>query len=204
MLEVLTNPDGFFEKKMSEDISFKMPIVIILVIGVIGAINAISMTQKIMAQLPSDAAQFAQFGAIFGAIGALIGVFFMWAIYAVVFYAISLVFKGEGELKRVLEFVGYGFIPSIASGIIGLIIMTIALPTIEFSLENPELMQESMMSNPMIQASAIVGIIFMIWSANIWIFGLMHSRNLSIKNAVLTVGIPIGLYIISTSYKFLG
>ena len=59
MLEVLTNPNSFFENKLSEDISFKMPIVIILVIGIIGAINAISMTQKIMAQLPSDAAQFA-------------------------------------------------------------------------------------------------------------------------------------------------
>jgi len=204
MLEVLTNPDSFFKNKMGEDISFKTPIVIILIIGIIGAINAISMTQKIIAQLPSDAAQFASIGAIAGAIGAIVGVFFMWVIYAVVFYAISLAFKGEGELKRVIEFVGYGFIPSIASGIIGLIMMTIALPTIEFSLENPELMEQSMLSNPMIQASAIVGIIFTIWSANIWIFGLMHSRNLSIKNAVLTVGIPIGLYIISTSYKFLG
>ena len=204
MLEVLTNPNSFFENKLSEDISFKMPIVIILVIGIIGAINAIVMMQMIMAELPSDAAQFASFGAIFGAIGAIIAVFVMWVIYALVFYVISMVFKGEGELKRVLEFVGYGFIPSIAGGVIGLVVMMVALPTIEFSLENPELMQESMMSNPMIQASAIVGIIFMIWSANIWIFGLMHSRNLSIKNAVLTVGIPIGLYIIFTSYKFLG
>lgn len=204
MLEVLTNPDSFFEKKMGGNISFKIPIIIILVLGVIGAINAISMTQKIMAELPGDAAQFAQFGAIFGAIGATIGVFFMWVIYAVVFYAISLAFKGEGELKRVIEFVGYGFIPSIASGIIGLIVMTIALPTIEFSLENPELMQQSMMSNPMIQASAIVGIIFTIWSANIWIFGLMHSRNLSTKNAVITVGIPIGLSIIFTLNHLFG
>ena len=204
MLEVLTNPNSFFEKKMSEDISFKMPILIIFVIGIIGAVNAISMTQKIMAQLPSDAAQFASFGAIFGAIGALIGVFFMWVIYAVVFYAISLVFKGEGELKRVIEFVGYGFIPSIASGIIGLVLMKMALPTIEFSMDNPELMQESMMSNPMIRASSIIGIIFTLWSANIWIFGLMHSRNLSTKNAVITVGIPIGLSIIFTLYNLFG
>ena len=204
MLKVLSDPDGFFEKKMSEDISFKMPIVIILVFGMIGAVNAITMTQKIMAQLPSDAAQFAQFGAIFGAIGATIAVFVMWLIYAVVFYAISLAFKGEGEFKRVLEFVGYGFIPSIASGIIGLVLMMRALPTIEFSIDNPELFQQSLMSNPMMQTSAIIGVIFMLWSANIWIFGLMYSRKLSTKNAVLTVGIPIGLYIISTLYKFFG
>lgn len=204
MLEVLTNPNSFFEKKMSENISFKMPIVILLVIGIIGAINAVLMVQKIMAQLPSDAAPFASFGAVFGAIGAIISIFVMWVIYAVVFYAISLAFKGEGELKRVLEFVGYGFIPSIASAIIGLIVMIIALPTIEFSMDNPELMQQTMMSNPMLQASAIIGVIFMLWSANIWIFGLIHSRNLSTKNAIITVGIPVGLYIISTLYQFLG
>ena len=187
---------------MSGDVSFKMPIVIILVIGIIGAINATLMMQKIMPELPGDAAEFTSFITVFSAIGAIIGVIVMWAIYAVVFYAISLVFKGEGEFKRVLEFVGYGFIPSIASGVIGLIIMMIALPTIEFSMGNPELLQETMLSNPMIQASAIVGVIFTIWSANIWIFGLMHSRNLLIKNAVIVVGVPIGLYIISTLYQF--
>ncbi len=202
MLEVLTNPNSFFEKKMSEDISFKIPIAIIFVIGIIGAVNAISMTQKIMAELPSDAAQFASYGAIFGVVGAIIGVFVMWVIYAVVFYAISLVFKGEGEFKRVLEFVGYGFIPSIASGVIGLIVMTMALPMIEFSIDNPELLQQSLMSNPMLQASAIIGIIFTLWSANIWIFGLMHSRNLSIKNAIITVGVPVGLSLIPTLYQF--
>ncbi len=204
MLEVLTNPDSFFEKKMSEDISFKMPIVIIFVIGIIGAINAIVMMQMIMAQLPSDAGSFALFGVIFAAVGAIIAVFVMWVIYAVVFYAISLVFKGKGELKRALEFVGYGFLPSIASGIVGLILMMRALPAIEFSIDNPELMQQTMMSNPMMQASTIIGVIFTLWSANIWIFGIMHSRNLSTKNAVITVGIPIGLSIIFTLYNLFG
>ena len=204
MLEVLSDPDGFFEKKMSEDISFKMPIVIILVMGIIGAISAITMMQKVMAELPSDAAQFASFGAIAGAVGAIIGVFVMWVIYTVVFHVISMVFKGEGEFKRVLEFVGYGFIPSIANGIIGLVLMRMALPTIEFSMDNPELFQQSLMSNPMMQASAIIGVIFTLWSANIWIFGLMHSRNLSTKNAIITVGVPVGLLLIPTLYNFFG
>ena len=82
--------------------------------------------------------------------------------------------------------------------------MTIVLPTIEISLNNPELIEQSILSNPMIQASTIIGIIFTLWSANIWIFGLMHSRNLSTKNAILTVGIPIGLYIISALYNLFG
>ena len=204
MLEVLTDPDGFFEKKMSEDINLKMPMVIIFVMGIIGAISAIIMMQKIMAELPSDAAQFASFGAIAGGIGAVIAVFVMWVIYTIVFYAISLVFKGEGEFKRVLEFVGYGYIPSIASGIIGLIAMRIALPTIQFSIDNPELLQESLMSNPMMQMSTIISVIFTLWSANIWIFGLIYSRNMSTKNAIITVGVPVVLLLMPTLYSLFG
>ncbi|MGP8319419.1 MAG: YIP1 family protein [Methanosarcinaceae archaeon] len=204
MLKVLTNPDSFFKMKMNEDISFKTPMAILFVIGIIGAINAVLMTQKIMADLPSDAAQFTSYIIIAGAAGAFIVVFVMWVIYALVFHVISMIFKGEGEFKRVLEFVGYGFIPSIASSIIGLVVMTIVLPTIEISLDNPELIEQSILSNPIIQASTIIGIIFTLWSANIWIFGLMHSRKLSTKNAILTVGIPIGLYIISVLYNLFG
>ncbi|HDN68799.1 MAG TPA: hypothetical protein ENG23_04390, partial [Methanomicrobia archaeon] len=41
-----------------------------------------------------------------------------------------------------------------------------------------------------------VGILFMLWSANIWIFGLKHARNLSTRDAVLTVAIPVAIYIL--------
>ncbi|MGP8322157.1 MAG: YIP1 family protein [Methanosarcinaceae archaeon] len=204
MLEVLTNPNNFFKNKLNEDISFKTPIAIVFVIGIIGAINAIFVIQKIMAELLGDAATFASIGTILGAVGAIISVFVMWVIYAAIFYAISLFFKGKGEFKRVLEFVGYGLIPSIAGSTIGLIAMIIALPTIEFSTESPELVQQLMLSNPIIQASVIIGVIFTLWSTNIWIFGLMYSRNLPIKNAVITVGAPVGLYIIYNLYSIFG
>ena len=45
---------------------------------------------------------------------------------------------------------------------------------------------------------AVVGItiVFLLWSANIWIFGMKHARNLTLKNAAITVGVPVGIYII--------
>ncbi|WP_243669942.1 YIP1 family protein [Methanoculleus chikugoensis] len=50
---------------------------------------------------------------------------------------------------------------------------------------------------PLARIAGIVGILFMIWSANIWIFGMKYARNLSTRDAVLTVGIPVGgLYIL--------
>jgi hypothetical protein len=44
--------------------------------------------------------------------------------------------------------------------------------------------------------STAVGILFLLWSANIWIFGVRHARNLSLRHAILTVAIPVAAYII--------
>jgi len=46
------------------------------------------------------------------------------------------------------------------------------------------------------QASGIIGILLVLWSANIWIFGIKHVRNVSTKNALITVGVPVGIYIV--------
>jgi hypothetical protein len=43
--------------------------------------------------------------------------------------------------------------------------------------------------------------LFMLWSANIWVFGLKHARNLSTRNAVITVAIPVLAYIAYTVWQ---
>ncbi|MFQ6071807.1 MAG: YIP1 family protein [Methanosarcinales archaeon] len=206
MIEVLINPNKFFKEKISKEIKLIPPAIIVLVAGIIGAISSAMLMPKIMGALPKEAAPFTAFAVVFGAFGALVMVFLMWLIYAGVFYVISLAFHGEGYFKRVFEFVGYGFIPTIVSSVIGLIAMIYVLPTMEFSFEDPQMIQQSMeamMNNPVMQASSIIGILLTLWSANIWIFGIMHARNLSIRNAVITVGIPIGIYLIYIIYKLL-
>ena len=76
------------------------------------------------------------------------------------------------------------------------------------SLQDPALIQaavNTLMNDPaMFQfrlISSVIGIIFMLWSANIWIFGIRHARNLSARNAAITVMIPVAVYIIVTLYS---
>ncbi|MFQ6119015.1 MAG: YIP1 family protein, partial [Methanosarcinales archaeon] len=200
------NPNKFFKEKISKEIKLIPPAIIVLVAGIIGAISSAMLMPKIMGALPKEAAPFTAFVVVAGAFSALVVVFLMWLIYAGVFYVISIAFHGEGSFKRVFEFVGYGFIPTIVSSVIGLIAMIYVLPTMEFSFEDPQMIQQSMqamMNNPVMQASSIIGILLTLWSANIWIFGIMHARKLSIRNAVITVGIPIGIYLIYIIYKLL-
>ncbi|AKB84254.1 YIP1 family protein [Methanococcoides methylutens] len=202
--QVLTNPNAFFAEKTRTEVEMKTPILIILVIAVLGAINAAIMTQKIMEILPPEAAAFAGIGAIAGAIGAFISSFIMWIIYSGVFYAISSILGGEGTFKRVLEVIAYGFIPSIASGIIGIIVMVTSFSVENFDMQNPELLEQAIVNDPTMRMSVLIGIIFTLWSANIWIFGLVHARNMSVKNAAISVLVPVGLYILYTARHFIG
>ena len=214
MLEVLTNPDKFFETRKKGEESLKLPVFIVLISGIIGGIYAFlssSIMMEAMAKtLPPEAQGFMSFMPIGSAIGAVIASFIAWLIIAAVFFGISCIFKGEGKFKRTLEFVGYGYIPTIIGGLISAVLVynfvtTVQIPPI--TITDPAEIQEvitPLMRSPMLMLSSAVSILFMLWSANIWVFGLKHARNLSTRNALITVAIPVAAYILYSVYQMVG
>ena len=76
-------------------------------------------------------------------------------------------------------------------------------PAIDFSSIDPKFIEQTLMQDPSMQVSTIIGILLMLWSANIWIFAVKHARNLSARNALITVGVPVGLYVIYTITKMM-
>jgi hypothetical protein len=51
------------------------------------------------------------------------------------------------------------------------------------------------------QITMIISMVFLLWSANIWIFGVQHARKLSPSDAALCAGIPVVLYILYMVYS---
>ena len=214
MLEVLTNPNKFFETRKKEKEDLKIPVFIVLISGIIGGISAF-LSNRIMMEamaktLPPEAQGFMSFMPIGTAIGAVIVSFIIWLIVAAVFFGISCIFKGEGNFKRTIEFVGYGYIPTIIGGLISLVLVynfitTVQIPTI--TTTDPTKIKEviaPLMKSPMMMLSSAVGMLFMLWSANIWVFGLKHARKLSTRNALITVAIPVAAYILYSVYQMVG
>jgi hypothetical protein len=208
MNTLLFNPSLFFSEKLKNEVNFKYPILIMLVYAIIGLCSSILVVNKIKESLPSDVSSFMLFATIGGAIGAIIGIFVYWIILTGIFYLISTAFHYEGSFKRTLEFVSYGFVPQIFSSIVGLLILYTLLPSINTSLQNPQLFAVSIenmfKSNPLFLASQIFGILCFLLSAYIWIFALLHARNMSIKNAIITVCVPVGLSLIYQLYLLMG
>jgi hypothetical protein len=212
--DILVRPDAFFGAVIAEKESLKNPALIILAGGIVAALYGYLMgglSAKMMANAPSGVDSIILLASI---IGAFLGTLVFWIIVAGVFYLISLVFKGQGSFTRVMEVVGYGYLPQILGSFITLIAAYIYLPKVtvtvltKSALENPEAIQaatKALMHNPAMmeftQITTLVTIVFMLWSAHIWIFGMKHARGLSPRDAALCVGIPIVAYVLFMIYN---
>lgn len=208
MVNILLNPNRFFAKKLEEKVNLKVPFLIVFIKSIFVASSSILIMKKITELFPSDLKSFVVISALIGLIGSLIISFLGWLILSGILYLLSCHFNSEGSFKRTVEFVGYGYIPMILSSFISLLTMYIILPSIDISLQNPQLLQQSIeqitVNNPYIRFSQIIGILCILWSANFWVFALSHARNMSIKNSVFIVSIPIGLYLLYSMYILLG
>jgi hypothetical protein len=205
--DLLLVPDKFFREK-GDDSRLARPALIVGIVGVLSAISAYFVTQvtiqAVLPALPSGTQQYMGIAIAFGLIGGILGAYILWLVSTIVFFAISALFKGTGGFRKCLTFIGYGFLPQIIGGMINIYLMyqfasTVQIPRITDPTLVNQIMQ-SLMSNPYFELATLVGILFLLWSANIWIFGLKYARNLEIRDAAITVIVPLGIYILYTIY----
>lgn len=200
MDRILFNPEGFFNDILKEKVRLKIPFFVILIYGIFGVASSMLMINKIILSLPPDASQYMFVGVVIGAITGLIGVYLYWLILAGVFYLVASLFNSEGTFRRTFEFVGYGFLPLIFASMIDLGALYTVLPTLDLSL-NGNINQ--IMTNPILQASQVMRILFVIWSAYIWVFAIKNAMNITTRNALIVVGIPAGVYILYSGYNLI-
>jgi hypothetical protein len=208
LIDILVNPHAFFTEAMGEKESFKLPVLILLAGGIVAACYGYligGLSGRMMAgALPG----LDTIIALTSAAGALFGVFIFWIIWTVIVFLISAAFKGKGTFKRTLQVIGYGYLPQVFGTILTVIaafeyVPKVVVPEMSAAMmQDPALAQTAvtaLMHDPaMIQLSqitTIISVVFLLWSANIWIFGLQHAREISTRDAAISVGIPVIIYI---------
>jgi hypothetical protein len=217
LFDILIRPGAFFQDAIAEKESLKIPGLIVLALGIVSAMYAYligGLTGKMMAGLIPGMESIIAISTI---LGALFGIFIFWGIWAGVFYLISSLFKGKGTFKRSFEFIGYGYLPQIFGAILTVIVAIQYIPRVivpeitTAAAQDPQLIQEAvkaLMHDPammeMTQIISIISIVFLLWSANIWIFGMRNARQLSERDSALCVGIPVVVYILYIVYTMTG
>ena len=212
-LTILMNPNGYFQDMMNKNENLKMPAVFVLITAVISALTAFVMvgpTVTMMRGLLSGMDTVIVIGAL---VAAFVITVISWLVYAGILYLFSLVFRGTGTFNRTLEVVGYGFLPQIFGGLISLAVAAYYIPqvvvqAIPSGTQDSQVILDAttnLMHDPammaLTQTVTLISVVFLLWSANIWIFGMQHARQLSMRDAALCVGIPVVIYTIYTIYK---
>jgi hypothetical protein len=212
-LKILINPNAFFQERINEPESLKIPALIVLVSAIIGAATAYLMVTPTVKLMGSMLAGMEIVIILAAVIATFVITFVSWLVFTGIFFILSILFKGKGTFNRTLEIVGYGFLPQIMGGIITVIVALEYIPnvivqSIPAGTTDSQVILEAttnLMRDPAMvaftQITTLISIVFLLWSANIWIFGIQHSRMLSMRDAALCVGIPVVLYIIYTIYK---
>ena len=200
-MDPLTSP-GSFLRREAENPRLLPPIAIVLATAVLGLITQYLLFSS-MASAFSDTELASAMSLILGvgAIIGFIGVFFFWFVYAGVFYALSIFFDGEGSFADTFKLVGWGYLPSIISGVVTAVAYAILVDG--QNLSSPQGMavfSQGLTSGPVFQILAIVGILFTLWQGVIWTFAMKHGRNLSLKQASIVVAIPVGLSVASSVF----
>jgi hypothetical protein len=211
MRDLLFNPNLFFSAKSKNMVNLKYPILIILINSIIITSSYVFSAIKMRGLFSSN--ESLVFSDVLNinfilniTIEMLILSFAYWIILTVIFYLISSILNSKGSFMKTLEFVGYGFTPLILSNIVDLLVFYIIIASLNVSSSDPQSIGESFnqLNHHLSPVSQIFTIICVLWSAYIWIFALLHARNISKKNAILTVGIPLGLYLVIGIYLKFG
>ncbi len=207
VITALLRPDEFFEEHSKEEAALAVPFGIVFIYSILSAVAGYQMA-ALMAPMYDVALEgYGGIIAIFGAIGGFFGGIIVWIVAAVLFYLISMAFRGEGSMKKVLEAVGYGMAPLIAAAGIGIAYLTmvadqVVAPVIR-DIMDPDAAEEAVeafMNQPVMADFSLLqtflSVVFMIWAVNIWYYGIRHARRLTARDAGITVLIPVAIYLI--------
>lgn len=201
ILTLLTNPRVFFESLEERPVSLLMPALFVIATALVSAVSAYQISSIVSKMMPELEGMGPVLGGI-GAFSALVVVLLMWVIYTAIFFVISLVFKGQGDFGRLLSYVGYGFLPQAIGSLVSLALSWSFISNLRVpAITDPQMIAEwtqALTKDPSMQLSSAVGLLFLVWTANIWIFGVRTGRKLSTRDAVITVGVPTLLFIAYT------
>jgi len=211
--DALFNPDAFFGNAAKGSESLRTPALILLACAVLAAAQGFLVGGPVARLMEGAMPSAGTIILLAAAIVPLIVTFVVWVLWTGVIYAISLGFKGTGSFRKLLECTGYGFIPQLIGAIITVAVALVYIPLVAVpqitpaALQNPEAIQaatKALMHDPAMaaftQTAAVVGIVFLLWSANIWIFAAKQARRLSLRDAAICVFIPVLVYILYTIY----
>lgn len=196
---LLTNPDRFFDRR-GRDPSLREPLLVVLLIAIISAISGAVTIYQFVDAVPSEVQIFLLIGGVIGVVIGAVAPFIGWLLYALAFHVITYFFDGEGEFRDTFALTGWGYAPRVAYAIIALVMtvyltQTMGTPSDVAGFQTYSAELQSQLVYQVLNAGSIL---FLLWSAYIWIPAVQRARNVTKRQATITVAIPVAFGILLT------
>jgi len=112
-----------------------------------------------------------------------------WFLITGTMLMLALVFNSFGQFRTTLSYTAWGFIPQFIGSILTLAAAVVILGELPVGLTATQLEQQ-FMTNPLFQMVSLVGLAFDLWTIEVWVLGLKQCLELSIRQALVVVGVP--------------
>lgn len=204
--DILVDPNSFFERE-SKNPGWIWPIGIVVLAAMVGILGSIPILQATLANLPPEAGALSSLFYVFSILGGLLGTILFWLLYAGSFHVISAVaFDGNGTFSSTMKLTGWGFLPHVFSGLISASVNFYVFWNATFPSNPAEIASfvASLRSQGIFYVSQLLGMAFLLWSTFLWIFAMRHGRDLTMREAAITVAIPVLLSLLFQLYSLIG
>lgn len=203
--DIVTNPDSFFRRR-AKNPGLLVPFGIVLIAALLAAATSYlepNVTGQIFEQATQQQGQQINQSTVqalssairtLGIVFSFIGAFISWLIYTLVFYLIArFAFSGDGSLSDTFAFTGWGFVPTILGNAISVIATYYVFAGVTLP-RGPEAAAETvsqLQSDPALFVAGLISLVLLLWSGMIWTYAMRHLHDISLRNAAITVGIPV-------------
>ena len=203
LFDLLADPDRFFERELEAG-GFLRPTAVVAVLGVVSALSGIPIVEATFAALPDEAAAFAGIGYAFAIVGGFLGAFFVWLLYAVVFLAIArIAFDGDGSFQETLRATAWGFLPAIVAAAASGVAAYYVFQSVTFPSDPAQIQAfaSQLQRRPPFLAAGVLGVFLTLVQAFVWTFGVRHAQGIDLRDAGITVGVPVAVTILWQVYN---
>lgn len=203
-LQAVTDPATFFEGR-GEDPDARGPTLVVLILGIVGLLNAVPVFLLIYRSSPGAARGFLLVGAGAGLVGALVGPFVIWLLYAGAFHAITALFDADGGFRETFLLSGWGFLPRILASLLSAGAMLVAFggAGLPASPEGSQAIVAGLRRNPLLRTASTAGILATLWSGYVWTYAVAEARDVRVRRAAIAVAGPVALGIAYALYGLL-
>ena len=174
----LFNPDEFFRKRPEP--SLGPPVVIFAVVAFATLIVHDGVLYGFWNTVTS-------LDFYLGLLSGMLGLGMYWIGTTVFFYLLSLLFGGQGAFRRLFAYFGWAMLPQLLVIAVGLLAIGL-FPEEVIRTGGDRLVT---LSGSLLRTSQVIAVLGILWEAYIWVYALMHGRNLARRHALILVSVTV-------------